>query len=93
MLKILKLENFLEIFPDKLDLQKDDTKNNLWESDVEKCCNIRKVKPLNNFLKGKIKSKNSNLLFQKIGLGDQNKLRGSYNLKILFYHLQVDDKK
>ena len=48
---------------------------------------------LNNFLKGKIKSKNSNLRSQKIGLGDQNKLRGSYNLKILFYHLQVDDKK
>ena len=48
---------------------------------------------LNNFLKGKIKSRNSNLLFRNIGQGDQNKLRGPYNLKILFYHLQVDDKK
>ena len=52
LLEILKLENFLEIFPDKPDLQKDDPKNKLWESDVEKCCNLRKVKPLNNFLKG-----------------------------------------
>ena len=56
-------------------------------------CLQMKFVSLNNFLKGKIKSKNSNLLFQKIGLGDQNKLRGSYSLKILFYHLQVDDKK
>ena len=51
LIKILNLKNFVEIFPDNSKLQKDDPNNNLWKSDVEKCCELRKVKPLNKFLK------------------------------------------
>ena len=39
------------------------------------------ISKFKQYLKRKIKSRNSNLLFRKIGLGDQNKLRGSYKLK------------
>ena len=51
LIKRLNLKNFIEIFPDNSNLQKDDPNNNLWKSDVEKCCELRKVKPLNKFLK------------------------------------------
>ena len=51
LIKSLNLKNFIEIFPDNSNLQKDDPHNNLWKSDVEKCCELRKVKPLNKFLK------------------------------------------
>ena len=51
LIKIFNLKNFVEIFPDNSNLQKDDPNNNLWKSDVEKCCELRKVKPLNKFLK------------------------------------------
>ena len=51
LIKSLNLKNFVEIFPDNSKLQKDDPNNNLWKSDVEKCCELRKVKPLNKFLK------------------------------------------
>ena len=51
LIKSFNLKNFVEIFPDNSNLQKDDPNNNLWKSDVEKCCELRKVKPLNKFLK------------------------------------------
>ena len=51
LIKTLNLKNFVEIFPDNSNLQKDDPNNNLWKSDIEKCCELRKVKPLNKFLK------------------------------------------
>ena len=51
LINILKLNNFLEIFPDNSDLKDHDLKNDLWKSNVEKCCHIRKVKPLNKLLK------------------------------------------
>ena len=51
LIKGFNLKNFVEIFPDNSNLQKDDPHNNLWKSDVEKCCELRKVKPLNKFLK------------------------------------------
>lgn len=51
LIKGFNLKNFVEIFPDNSNLQKDDPNNNLWKSDVEKCCELRKVKPLNKFLK------------------------------------------
>lgn len=51
LVKGFNLKNFVEIFPDNSNLQKDDPNNNLWKSDVEKCCELRKVKPLNKFLK------------------------------------------
>ena len=52
-----------------------------------------KLLSLNNILKAKEKARNSNLLFRKINLENQNKLKGYYSSKKLFYHLQVDDKK
>ena len=51
LIKIFNLTNFIEIFPDKLNLEQDDPNNNLWKKNVEKCCELRKVKPLNSFLK------------------------------------------
>ena len=51
LIKIFNLTNFIEIFPDKLHLEQDDPNNNLWKKNVEKCCELRKVKPLNSFLK------------------------------------------
>ena len=41
----------------------------------------------------KEKSRKLNLRFRKINLDNQNKLKGYYSSKILFYHSQVDDKK
>ena len=50
LINIFKLNNFLEIFPNNADLKKYDPKDNLWKSNVEKCCEIRKVQPLKKFL-------------------------------------------
>lgn len=47
LLKKFELKNFKEIFPDILDLSCKDKENNLWKTDPDSCCNIRKVKPLN----------------------------------------------
>ena len=46
LLKKLDLKNFKEIYPDKNDLKVNDSKNSLWKSDPDSCCNIRKVLPL-----------------------------------------------
>ncbi len=47
----LKLVNCKEIYPDKISLKKNDPKNNLWEKSIDKCCNLRKVIPLELKLK------------------------------------------
>ena len=46
LINLFKFENFKEIFPDKSDLKKYDINNTLWQSDIEKCCKLRKVMPL-----------------------------------------------
>ena len=39
------------MFPNNSDLEKFDPNNNLWKKDFEKCCDLRKVKPLDKVLK------------------------------------------
>ena len=51
LLKKLKLKNFIEIFPDQTDLYSEDSNNILWRTDQDRCCNIRKVLPLQKELK------------------------------------------
>ncbi len=46
LINIFKLENCTEILPDLNDLKKNDKNNDLWKTDPEKCCEIRKVLPL-----------------------------------------------
>ena len=50
LLKLLGLKNYREVFPDKKMLNKYDIDNNLWKKNVDKCCNLRKVVPLENSL-------------------------------------------
>ncbi len=42
----LGLTNVLDIMPDAEDLKAEDPDNTLWQWDTDKCCNIRKVRPL-----------------------------------------------
>jgi phosphoadenosine phosphosulfate reductase len=51
LLKKLRLTNCLEIFPDEPLLKEEDPKNNLWMNNTDRCCEIRKVKPLDKILK------------------------------------------
>tara|TARA_B100000524_G_scaffold344854_1_gene242683 strand:- start:203 stop:895 length:693 start_codon:yes stop_codon:yes gene_type:complete len=51
LISLFKFENFLEVFPNNSDLEKFDPNNNLWKKDFEKCCNLRKVQPLDKVLK------------------------------------------
>lgn len=46
------LTNVLDIRPDPDDLKAEDPENALWQWDTDKCCQIRKVSPLNKTLKG-----------------------------------------
>ena len=50
LLKKLSLTNCLDIFPDKLLIKQEDPKNSLWMNNVDRCCEIRKVKPLDRIL-------------------------------------------
>ena len=50
LLEKFELKNFEEIYPDIIDLSCKDKHNNLWKTDPDSCCNIRKVKPLNTAL-------------------------------------------
>ena len=50
LLKLLGLKNYREVFPDEKMLNKYDIDNNLWKKNVDKCCNLRKVVPLENSL-------------------------------------------
>ena len=45
LIKKFDLKNYKEIYPDTLDLSCKDKQDNLWKSDPDLCCNIRKVKP------------------------------------------------
>ncbi|MAZ46566.1 MAG: phosphoadenylyl-sulfate reductase [Rickettsiales bacterium] len=51
LLKKLNLTNCLDIFPDQLLIKKEDPENILWKNNTNRCCQIRKVKPLDKILK------------------------------------------
>ena len=51
LLKKLCLTNCLDIFPDELLIKQEDPKNSLWMNNADRCCEIRKVKPLDKILK------------------------------------------
>ena len=51
LLKKLRLTNCLDIFPDELLIKQEDPKNSLWMNNTDRCCEIRKVKPLDKILK------------------------------------------
>ncbi len=51
LLEKMNLENFKEIYPDNETLQNNDKQNDLWKTNTDKCCDIRKVQPLNKELK------------------------------------------
>ena len=51
LLKKLRLTNCLDIFPDELSIKQEDPKNNLWMNNTDRCCEIRKVQPLDKILK------------------------------------------
>ena len=51
LLQKLKLKNCKEIFPNNSDLVKNDKYGNLWKSNPDSCCNIRKVIPLKKELR------------------------------------------
>ena len=51
LLKLLGLRNCREIFPEDKVLNKFDRNNDLWKTEVDKCCNLRKVIPLEKSLK------------------------------------------
>ena len=46
----LGLTNVLDITPDEDELKEEDPDNTLWQWDTDKCCNIRKVRPLSKSL-------------------------------------------
>ncbi|MEM9403005.1 MAG: phosphoadenylyl-sulfate reductase [Pseudomonadota bacterium] len=48
----LGLTNLVAWSPDKEDLERDDPSGDLWSTDTDQCCFIRKVLPLNRALKG-----------------------------------------
>ena len=49
--KSLGLQNIIEIQPEIEELKQADRNNDLWKTDTNKCCELRKVKPLNKALK------------------------------------------
>ena len=51
LLNKFSLTNCLDIFPEELLMKREDPKNILWKKNTDKCCEIRKVKPLDNILK------------------------------------------
>ncbi len=46
LINLYKLKNCQEIYPDSKNIEKIDKKNDLWKVNPEKCCEIRKVLPL-----------------------------------------------
>ena len=51
LLDLFGLTNCIETYPKNSDLNLYDKNNNLWQSNPDLCCNIRKVIPLDNVLK------------------------------------------
>ncbi|MDC3091645.1 phosphoadenylyl-sulfate reductase [Rickettsiales bacterium] len=49
--KYLGLQNIIEIQPKKDELKYLDANDDLWKTNTDKCCELRKVRPLNDFLK------------------------------------------
>ena len=47
----LGLQNIIEIQPETKELKYRDKNNDLWKTDTNKCCELRKVRPLNRALK------------------------------------------
>ena len=52
LIRKLGLADVRNIHPQASDLEKADPKGNLWESDPDACCGIRKVRPLSGVLAG-----------------------------------------
>ena len=52
LLKKFNLKNVIELYPNKSDVEKYDSNENLWSENPDLCCELRKVKPLNISLKG-----------------------------------------
>tara|TARA_A100001015_G_scaffold321587_1_gene453192 strand:+ start:298 stop:981 length:684 start_codon:yes stop_codon:yes gene_type:complete len=50
--KTFNLKNVIEVFPNKFEVEKYDSNENLWSKNPDLCCEIRKVKPLNISLQG-----------------------------------------
>ena len=51
LIKKFGLKNLIETFPENNDLKINDLNNDLWRSNPDKCCHLRKVKPLKKELK------------------------------------------
>ena len=51
LIKKFGLKNLIETFPTNTDLKINDLNNDLWKSNPDKCCHLRKVKPLKKELK------------------------------------------
>ena len=52
LLRKLKLTNCKDIFPDKRLLDEEDPNDDLWTRNTDRCCELRKVLPLENQLIG-----------------------------------------
>ena len=52
LIKSFGLNNCINLYPDVNDVKKYDSQDNLWNQNQNKCCEIRKVKPLDIALKG-----------------------------------------
>ena len=52
LIKSFGLNNCVDVYPDTGDVEQYDLDDNLWNQNQNKCCEIRKVKPLNKALKG-----------------------------------------
>ena len=51
LISFFKLKNIVELQPDQQEIEMLDPEGKLWQKDVNKCCTLRKVKPLNLNLK------------------------------------------
>ena len=51
LLKEFSLTNCIDIFPDESLIKIEDPENNLWKYNTDRCCEIRKVNPLDKILK------------------------------------------
>ena len=50
LLKKLNLTNCFDVFPDEYLIKTEDPQNNLWKNNTDRCCEIRKVNPLDKIL-------------------------------------------
>ena len=52
LIKRFGLKNCIDVYPDINDIETYDSQDNLWNQNQNKCCEIRKVRPLDKALKG-----------------------------------------